>query len=1120
MISDWSSSLKSDLSKLSVLAQKNKPSEKVELKEGERRHVTILFLDIQGFTAMSEKLDPEDVQLIIDQSFKILTSEIERHHGVIDKYEGDRLMALFGSRNSTEQDCERALRAALCMKEKFLLINQILKEKNIEVGIRIGVNSGLVVTGKIGKGREQDFTVMGDAVNLASRLESNAPPNEIMISQEVKKIVEDKFIFEDLGEISVKGKTEPILVFAVKKVQEKKIERWERSLLARRTKFVGREKEMNALLSLVKTITQKPQMGLIRLSAIGGSGKSRLIFEMCHKIKSLLNCEVVKGAAFASNPAPYAMISDLVKSIFEHPQFESVKRNLQSKTHFDKFFPVLEFLADSSKADERISQWDPATLKLEIHLSVKTLIKTMMQSDVFWVIHLDDMQWADANALETLDFLFTQLEKNKTILFVLGFRPEYVHSLKFEGPQIEIQLQPLGEAECREILIHAFEGLVFSKEDEALMIGRAGGYPFFMEEMVQTLIDEEVVILKDKQWVKHKNIDPQTLPDSIERMIVGRVDRLEAHEKQVLMACATLGDEAPLAVAINLVKKLNVTDYDWLSVLILKGFLTQPSDGKVKKIKFKHALIQEVVYRMILNHNKAILHELSAQELELYHGAQSNEKSIALFYHYAQTKNAQKIKQYGLLALEEHVWSSSAKAGLVVVDQLQNLFKDEMDADFEAKLLEDAFKFYDFLGARQDQLKTIEAFERLIESHPSDFLKAKLGQHKSVYFCALGKFKEGFEEAEKGLVYLKTHPNPNVQMELLKMQGIAQYNQGHYDQAKTFYEQGLTLANALNDPNAKISFFNALGLVKYNSGQPKEALVDYTEAFKLTQALGQVRGEANALGNQGLVYWNMGEYSKALEYLGQSHQMFVDIGFKKGQAVTLGNLGVIHHKLGLYAKAIEMYEKALSLRTEIGDEAGLGYDQVNLGSAYTQLGDFDKALGFLTQAETIARKVESKYLLTESLNCYAIICRKLGETNPSQLNLAFEKASEALECAKTHRLIPATIKALSNLSRIWWLKGDAKKALALSFEAINFLKQHEQSVEGSEEETHVNHYFLLTESNQSEQAQIILEKMIRLIELRLTKIDNPKHRLSFTQEVRHNRYAIAEWKKRNPSWNP
>ena len=166
---EWSQLLQTDMDRL-LTGQDQVKAETVKLKKGERRNVTVLFLDIKGFTAMSEKLDPEEVTQIIDNVFKVLTSEILRFGGMVDKYIGDAIMALFGAKKASEDDAERAIRAALGMLGKMGNVNGILKTKGIELGCRIGINTGLVVAGELGERGEQDFTVMGDTVNTASRL--------------------------------------------------------------------------------------------------------------------------------------------------------------------------------------------------------------------------------------------------------------------------------------------------------------------------------------------------------------------------------------------------------------------------------------------------------------------------------------------------------------------------------------------------------------------------------------------------------------------------------------------------------------------------------------------------------------------------------------------------------------------------------------------------------------------------------------------------------------------------------------------------------------------------------------------------------------------------------------
>jgi len=223
----------------------------LKLEEGENRVVSVLFLDIKGFTAMSEKMKPEEVKLTMDKVLTVFTNSILKYGGYIDKYEGDLIMALFGCKSASETDTERAISAGLKILSDIKQVNQILK---IDIAVRIGINTGEVTTGKIGMKRDGDFTVYGDAVNLASRMESCAPLNSIMIPEETRAMVENSFLFEDLGVISVKGKEKPVSVWKVAGFSPKKVERWERSSsIIKHSLYVGRDSELNQISELYQT---------------------------------------------------------------------------------------------------------------------------------------------------------------------------------------------------------------------------------------------------------------------------------------------------------------------------------------------------------------------------------------------------------------------------------------------------------------------------------------------------------------------------------------------------------------------------------------------------------------------------------------------------------------------------------------------------------------------------------------------------------------------------------------------------------------------------------------------------------------------------------------------------
>ncbi|MBN2289046.1 MAG: adenylate/guanylate cyclase domain-containing protein, partial [Candidatus Glassbacteria bacterium] len=279
MTSDmWSNLLTTDMDKLFV-GKHQKKAEKIKLKKGERRNVSVLFLDIKGFTAMSEKLDPEEVTQIIDNVFKVLTAEIIRYGGMVDKYIGDCIMALFGAKKASEDDAERAIRAALGMLERMSQVNTILAENEIELGCRIGINTGLVVAGELGGEDKKDFTVMGDTVNTASRIETAAAVNTIMVSENTRAAAGDFFNYESLEPIQVKGKSKPLNVYRVHGVLKDRVERWERDSLAKSKKYVGRQHEWSEFGSFIKeALSAGPgsPVRVVGLRADGGMGKSRM----------------------------------------------------------------------------------------------------------------------------------------------------------------------------------------------------------------------------------------------------------------------------------------------------------------------------------------------------------------------------------------------------------------------------------------------------------------------------------------------------------------------------------------------------------------------------------------------------------------------------------------------------------------------------------------------------------------------------------------------------------------------------------------------------------------------------------------------------------------------------
>ncbi len=1120
---NWSDVLKADLGKLSELAAAHGKSNQVTLKEGERRTVTVLFLDIQGFTAMSEKLDPEDVQLIVDNCFKILTHEIEKYQGYIDKYEGDRMMALFGSRQASEQDCERALLAALEMRAKFVDINKILAERNIQIGIRIGVNTGLVVTGRIGKGRDQDFTVMGDAVNLASRLETNAPPGEILVSEEVCRSAGNSFIYESLGKIEVKGKSEPVAAFMVKGRNLNRTERWERSPFTKRSGYVGREAEHQRLMATSRELLAAKQgVRTMVIAAPAGVGKSRLVHEFMKSFGSADRGPMfVRAAAPADHSEPLGLFSDLFRRLMiDKTLFQKVDSNLHLMIHF---------MAGVAEADGRILALEPQALRLEMQLTISRVLESLSKSAAesgrsFLVVHFDDLQWSDHASMEALGFVGENLQSAKPILFLWTVRPEFPapDALRKAFHIETIELSPLSENACRSILLNTLEGVELSAGDQEKLVRRSGGNPFFMEELIQSLVDDGTLLRKGEHWSLHRPIEEASLPESVNRILLSRIDRLESALKESLMAAAVAGETVPLRL-LEIVGQRMGLDLGAVEgryrTLADHGFVYWASqEGPLgQEVVFRHALTRDVVYSTLLNHNKKILHEIVGRGFEQLYSGHVAEHAALLFHHYVNAGLGTEAVKYGLLAMDQMTRTYSAKEGRGVIEKLRTLLIEGTEVSdrfqIEVELLEAENRFVDFLGERTAQKNIVEALVTRAREQPSPLLDARVALAQAMYFHGVGDFRKTREYALAGLTSLSDQKGTEkLRMDLLRNLGIACYNIGEFSAALEHYVQGLTLAQTMGDRNAEASFLNVIGLVHFRMGHSEEAVKKYSAALEIIMVIGDRRGEANATGNRGLVYWTLGEYSLALDQLKRSHEVFREIGFRKGEAVTLGNIGVIHHKLGQYEEALRCYEAALAIRREIRDQAGEGFDLVNVGAAHLQLGNLSQALMNLEAGLWVAREAGVQYLMAEALNSLSTTYRKMGERDPLFMEKSRMSAEEALRIGLEHNLVPARIKALSNLGRTLMEQGKLDRGLEMSCSSMKLVATHPTGVEGAEEEAHINHYEILKKSGKEKDASEVLQALVTLIEKRSVAIREEKFRKSFLESVPQNRFAMEEWK--------
>jgi class 3 adenylate cyclase len=612
-----------------------------EAIEGERKTVTALFADIKGSTELMEDLDPEEARAIIDPALKLMMDAAHRYDGYVVQSTGDGIFALFGAPVAHEDHPQRALYAALRMQEELERYSaKIVAEGSSPIQGRVGINTGEVVVRSIQTGAGQvEYTPIGHTTNLASRMQTAAPVGSIAVSENTRKLCEGYFILKPLGPTRVKGVNEPVNVYEVTGLGPLRT-RLQRSAGRGFTKFVGREREMEALRHAAdRAISGRGQ--IVAAMAEPGVGKSRLYFEFKAKNQSgwmvLETFSVSHGKASA-----YLPVLDLLHGYFkitgeDDPRIrrEKVAGRLSIlDPSLEDARPYLFSLLGIVEGADPLAQMDGQLKKRRTLEAIKRILLRESLNQPLMAI-FEDLHWIDEATQEFLNLLADSIGTAK-ILLLVNYRPEYSHQWGSKTYYTQLRLDPLGQESAEEMLNtllsipvarsvtgegkrrdapRAGEGadLIPLKR---LIIEKTEGNPFFMEETVQVLLDEGALVREGTAVRLTRPLGELKIPPTVQGILAARIDRLPADAKEVLQTLAVIGREFPLSLIRALVPKSDDELNRILNDLQLGEFIyEQPAVGDTEYV-FKHALTQEVAYNSVLIERRQHLHERTGAALE------------------------------------------------------------------------------------------------------------------------------------------------------------------------------------------------------------------------------------------------------------------------------------------------------------------------------------------------------------------------------------------------------------------------------------------------------------------------------------------------------------------------
>ena len=725
--------------------------------EGERKLVTVLFSDISGYTAMSEKLDLEEVREIMSRIFGEIARVVARYEGFIEKFVGDAVMAIFGVPKSHEDDPVRAIRTA---REIHQIVEALSPEVEKRIGQPIsmhsGINTGIVVTGKI-DAEKGIHGVSGDTINIASRLQGLAGKGEIFVGHETYYEAEGYFIFESLEPATIKGKAEPVEVHKVLSQKDKPVTIHRLSGI--KADLIGRKMEMEQLMEAAAGL-KSGKGSIFSICGDAGTGKSRLIEDF----KANLNpdgIQWVEGHAYAySQNIPYFPLIDLLNRVFsieENDTPERVRNKLESKmAHLvGEKRDLIPYVGSLYAIDYPVIKDVSPEFWRSCLQHVTKAVFTGLSKRFPTIFFFEDLHWADPSFVEL--FRSIAFEFRQPAIVLCAYRPPFnlftSHQVTGLGDVYrEIRLQQLSFSEAQDMLISLLKTNKIPSELKHLVQTKAEGNPFYLEELVNSLIDSGALVKENGNWKTTRPLDETEISSSIHGLISGRLDLLEKENKRILQEASVIGRTFLHEILLK-ITELHDCIESGLGTLerldMIRARTLQPD----LEYMFKHPLTQEVVYNSLLKKERKKIHEQIGIVMEQLFINRLSEFYEILAFHFSRGRSVYKAVDYliksgekslGRYAVQEsHAYYKEAYAMLEAA-----LPRTDEDRELLFELLNKWSLVYYYLGDFKEQTELLKRHEREADD-------VKDPEVKGMFYAWLGFILHFRWEIEDSYRYLR-----------------------------------------------------------------------------------------------------------------------------------------------------------------------------------------------------------------------------------------------------------------------------------------------------------------------------------------------------------------------------
>ena len=953
--------------------------------EGERKQVTVLFCDLQSSTPLAEQIGPENMHALLNRFFELALSEVHRYEGTINQFLGDGFMALFGAPVSHEDHARRAILSAIGLQ-------RALKDSNpgeaygVECRFRMGINSGLVVVASIGDNLRMDYTAVGDATNLASRLQTQSEPGDIFVSETTARLVEGDIRLEALSPLEVKGKSEPVSAYKVIGALPRRspiVSRSERIL----SQFVGRERELATLEALFAQVASGNGQ-VIGIVAEAGQGKSRLLYEFRQRLANQQVTYLEGRCLSYGSSIPYHPVIEIVRSHCgiaeaDHPEAMIEKVNVAFREvgmDAEASAPFLLRLLGVQDGTASMSMLTPEAVRTRTFDALRQMSLQGSQKHPL-IVEIEDLHWIDKTSEDYLASLVESLAGARLMLLTTyrpGYRPPWLE----KSYATQISLHNLAPQDALTIVHSAHADASVPDALAKTIVAKAEGNPFFLEELTRAVIERG-------------NFQAEVVaPDTIQGVLSARIDRLPESHKRLLQTASVLGRE----FSPRLLRAI-WDDVDSLDALLAElkrlEFLFERPGGEEPIFVFRHALTQDVAYESLLTTRRQTLHASAGTALEALYPNGLTERTEELAYHFR------------LGGIWDKAFDYLTRSG----DKAREAFANQEAITFYTQAIEISGRITPVL----DRAQLLPIY-----------------QGRGVILRSLSSHDKAIADFQMMRQLARDSGNIYKEGESLWLLGLSHFAKSSDDQVpfmEQYAREGLQLAQQTGAQQIRVWSLISLARVHIEQINLQEAIKNLEEVVQISRRKGYKSSLAPALGFLCQLFYFQGNL--------QSIHPLADEGAKESRAIfdsipELHNLSFLcqaHWSIGNYREACNIAYEISTKAQERNIPFYLSRIKNTLGWFHRELGDVTRAIEYDLESVELGQTAPVANAKISALVNLGFDYLALNQIEQSQSYLETTLERVKYERFGSHRW-RWTMKLLFGLAELSYTTGDHDQALS------------------------------------------------------------------------------------------